>query len=234
VSLIDDSGDPEPNRVGAVEGCEGIGRHIATRLSTHGEQVVDVARKLSARARVFVTGQGRKTDATDAHSVALVGTRMTGLRPLVNDEQLAVPRTRCRSASARAGVSSRCVTSRSASATRSRKCGAAIATLRMPVCRRWSTVGENGRRSAVLVLRHGVEDRAGRSTLRVRKVGLPRHHPLRWHVPPSTRSNASTRMASGRSGISTGTPRRHPRTCGLTVQHRGTPVESGDCARLSG
>ena len=48
--------------------------------------------KLSARARVFSTGQGRKTDATDAHSVALVGTRMAGLRPLVNDEQLAVLR----------------------------------------------------------------------------------------------------------------------------------------------
>jgi transposase len=39
---------------------------------------------------VFATGQGRNTDATDAHSVALVGTRMTGLRPVVNDEQLAV------------------------------------------------------------------------------------------------------------------------------------------------
>lgn len=45
-----------------------------------------------ARARVFATGQGRKTDATDAHSVALVGTRMAGLRPVVNDEQLAVLR----------------------------------------------------------------------------------------------------------------------------------------------
>ena len=41
---------------------------------------------------MFATGQGRKTDATDAHSVALVGTRMTGLRPMVNDEQLAVLR----------------------------------------------------------------------------------------------------------------------------------------------
>ena len=48
--------------------------------------------KLSARTRVFATGQGRKTDATDAHSVALVGTRMTGLRPVVNDEQLAILR----------------------------------------------------------------------------------------------------------------------------------------------
>jgi transposase len=41
---------------------------------------------------VFATGQGRKTDATDAHSVALVGTRMSGLRPFVDDEQLAVLR----------------------------------------------------------------------------------------------------------------------------------------------
>ena len=72
-----------PERVWAIEGCSGIGRHIAHRLIADGEQVVDVPPKLSARARVFATGQGRKTDATDAHSVALVGTRMAGLRPVV-------------------------------------------------------------------------------------------------------------------------------------------------------
>ena len=81
-----------PDRVWAVEGCNGIGRHIAHRLLADGEEVVDVPPKLSARARVFATGQGRKTDATDAHSVALVGTRMAGLRPVVNDEQLALLR----------------------------------------------------------------------------------------------------------------------------------------------
>ena len=81
-----------PDRVWAIEGCAGIGKHIANRLLADGEEVVDVPPKLSARARVFATGQGRKTDATDAHSVALVGTRMTGLRPVVNDEQLAVLR----------------------------------------------------------------------------------------------------------------------------------------------
>ncbi len=79
-------------RVWAVEGCNGIGHHIAMRLLAAGEQVLDVPPKLSARVRVFATGQGRKTDATDAHSVALVGTRMAGLRPVVNDEQLAVLR----------------------------------------------------------------------------------------------------------------------------------------------
>ena len=81
-----------PDRVWAIEGCSGIGRHIAHRLLADGEQVVDVPPKLSARARVFATGQGRKTDATDAHSVALVGTRMAGLRPVVADEQLEVLR----------------------------------------------------------------------------------------------------------------------------------------------
>jgi transposase len=81
-----------PERTWAIEGCQGIGRHIADRLVRDGETVVDVPPKLSARARVFVTGQGRKTDATDAHSVALVGTLMAGLRPVVNDEQLTVLR----------------------------------------------------------------------------------------------------------------------------------------------
>jgi transposase len=82
-----------PDHVWAIEGCSGIGMHVATRLIGDGEQVLDVPPKLSARARVFATGQGRKTDATDAHSVALVGTRMAGLRPVVDDEQLAVLRT---------------------------------------------------------------------------------------------------------------------------------------------
>ncbi len=81
-----------PERIWAVEGCSGIGHHVATRLLAAGEQVVDVPPKLSARARVFSTGQGRKTDATDAHSIALVGTRMAGLRPVVDDQQLAVLR----------------------------------------------------------------------------------------------------------------------------------------------
>ena len=73
----------------AATGSAGTSR---IRLLADGEQVVDVPPKLSARARVFATGQGRKTDATDAHSVALVGTRMAGLRPVVDDEQLAVLR----------------------------------------------------------------------------------------------------------------------------------------------
>jgi transposase len=62
------------------------------RLLDAGEQVVDVPAKLSARMRVYATGQGRKTDNTDAHSIALVGVRMTGLREVVNDQALEVLR----------------------------------------------------------------------------------------------------------------------------------------------
>jgi transposase len=79
-----------PDRVWAVEGCEGIGKHLVSRLLDAGEQVVDVPAKLSARMRVYATGQGRKTDATDAHSIALVGVRVGGLRRVVTDEQLTV------------------------------------------------------------------------------------------------------------------------------------------------
>jgi len=67
-----------PDRVWAVEGCNGIGRHLAQRLVADGEQVVDVPAKLSARARVFSTGHGRKTDATDAHAIAVVAVRTPG------------------------------------------------------------------------------------------------------------------------------------------------------------
>ena len=81
-----------PERTWATGGCQGIGRHIANRLLAAGEHVVDVPPKLSARTRVFATGQGRKTDATDAHSVALAATRMTGLRQVAGDQQLAVLR----------------------------------------------------------------------------------------------------------------------------------------------
>jgi transposase len=81
-----------PERVWAIEGSNGIGHHIAARLVRDGEQVVDVPAKLSARARVFISGQGRKTDAWDAHSVALVGVRMRDLHPVVNDEQLGLLR----------------------------------------------------------------------------------------------------------------------------------------------
>src|SRR5690348_977868 len=75
-----------PRRVWAVEGCAGIGRHIAQRLVADGETVLDVPAKLSARMRVFDTGQGRKSDPVDAHSVAMAGLRSHGLRHVVVDD----------------------------------------------------------------------------------------------------------------------------------------------------
>jgi transposase len=69
-----------------VEGCNSIGRHIAQRLVADGETVVDVPSKLSARTRVFATGQGRKTDPVDAHSVAVVALHTSGLRRVVVDD----------------------------------------------------------------------------------------------------------------------------------------------------
>jgi hypothetical protein len=76
-----------PDRVWAVEGCAGIGRHIAQRLIADGETVLDVPAKLSARVRVFDTGQGRQTDPVDAHSVAVAGLRSPGLRQIQADDE---------------------------------------------------------------------------------------------------------------------------------------------------
>jgi transposase len=67
------------DRVWAVEGCNGVGRHIAHRLVASGETVLDVPAKLSAQVRVFATGNGRKTDPVDAHSVALAALRSPSL-----------------------------------------------------------------------------------------------------------------------------------------------------------
>jgi transposase len=79
-----------PERVWAVEGCNGIGKHIAHRLVHDGETVLDVPAKLSAQVRVFATGNGRKTDPVDAHSVALVALRTPNLMQVQVDADLQV------------------------------------------------------------------------------------------------------------------------------------------------
>jgi len=78
------------DRVWAVEGCNGIGKHIAHRLVHDGETVLDVPAKLSAQVRVFATGNGRKTDPVDAHSVAMVALRTPGLVKVGLDGDLLV------------------------------------------------------------------------------------------------------------------------------------------------
>jgi transposase len=81
-------GEGAEDRTWAVEGANGTGRSLAQRLLADGERVVDVPAKLSARARLLDTGHNRKTDAVDAHSVAMVAARTEGLRELSEDGEL--------------------------------------------------------------------------------------------------------------------------------------------------
>ncbi len=77
-----------PERIWAVEGANGAGRPLAQRLLEAGEHVVDVPAKLAARVRLFDTGHNRKTDALDAHSIAIVAVRTRTLRVLTVDGEL--------------------------------------------------------------------------------------------------------------------------------------------------
>jgi transposase len=76
----------------AVEGANGMGRPLAQRLLAQGETVLDVPAKLAARVRVFDPGNARKTDATDAHAVAMVALRTPRLNELTYDEELVASR----------------------------------------------------------------------------------------------------------------------------------------------
>jgi hypothetical protein len=67
----------------------GVGRPLAQRLLADGETVVDVPAKLAARVRVFDTGNARKTDASDAHAVAMVAVRTPRLNQLAYDANAA-------------------------------------------------------------------------------------------------------------------------------------------------
>ena len=66
-----------PERRWAVENASGLGRHLAGRLATAGECVVDVPPKLSARVRVLSSfaGNARKNDGLDALATALAASR---------------------------------------------------------------------------------------------------------------------------------------------------------------
>ena len=59
----------------------GRGRSERDRPTSHATPAgrwrtgLDVPAKLAARARVFDTGQGRRTDAADAHAIVMVALR---------------------------------------------------------------------------------------------------------------------------------------------------------------
>jgi transposase len=76
----------------AVEGAYGLGRPIAQQLAAVGEQVLDVPATLAARARLLNTGGGRKTDATDAASVAQVALHCPTLRTVAAEDQTTILR----------------------------------------------------------------------------------------------------------------------------------------------
>ncbi|WP_207619788.1 hypothetical protein [Nocardioides sp. IC4_145] len=81
-----------PERMSAIEGCAGIGKHIAVLLIADGGQVVNVPPKLSARARVFTPGRAaRPTPPTPTRSRSSAPA-CPGPRPVVTDEQLEVLR----------------------------------------------------------------------------------------------------------------------------------------------
>src|SRR5689334_23167254 len=87
IEVLDQHEQPiSPDRLWAVEGCNGIGRHLAQRLIADGEPVIDVPAKLSARTRAFATGNGRKTDLADAHHIAVTALRTPDLRPVTTDD----------------------------------------------------------------------------------------------------------------------------------------------------
>ena len=62
-----------------------MGPLAAVKPGRDDERVVDVPAKLSARARLFDTGHNPKTDAHDAHAVAVIAVRTPTLRVLSYD-----------------------------------------------------------------------------------------------------------------------------------------------------
>lgn len=81
-----------PQRTWAVEGCNGMGKNLAQRLVAGGETVLDVSTRKSSLVRALATNSGRKTDDTDAYSIALVGLRSEDLPRVVRDERAEVLR----------------------------------------------------------------------------------------------------------------------------------------------
>ena len=80
-----------PERRWAVENAGGLGRHLAGRLASSGELVVEVAPKLSARVRMLSSGNARKNDGVDALATALAASRngrLAAVDPEVGSEAL--------------------------------------------------------------------------------------------------------------------------------------------------
>jgi transposase len=79
-----------PERRWAVEGASGLGRGVAQLLVAAGEPVMDVPAKLAARARLLGTSSARKSDLTDACSVATAAIHHRRLRPVALEDHTVV------------------------------------------------------------------------------------------------------------------------------------------------
>lgn len=74
------------SRQWAVEGATGVGKNLAQRLVSCGEQVWDVPSKKSSLVRAFSATSGRKSDEVDAHAVALAALATPGLEQVRTDD----------------------------------------------------------------------------------------------------------------------------------------------------
>jgi transposase len=81
-----------PDRQWAVEGATGLGRGVAQLLASARQRVLDVPAKLAARARLLGSGSARKTDVTDAASVAAVAQRNQRLRMVQAEDHTVILR----------------------------------------------------------------------------------------------------------------------------------------------
>ncbi len=81
-----------PDRQWAVEGATGLGRGVAQLLASGRQRVLDVPAKLAARARLLGSGSARKTDVTDAASVAAVAQRNQRLRMVQSEDHTVILR----------------------------------------------------------------------------------------------------------------------------------------------
>ena len=110
----------------AVEGANGVGKHLAQRLVAEGETVFDVSTRRAALARVHAGGNGRKTDDTDAESIAMVGLRTSGLAE-VRPDALTVELKLLANSARQSGARRRpCRAQSSASVTSAGRSGAAM------------------------------------------------------------------------------------------------------------
>lgn len=80
--------DRLPDRIWAIEGAHGLGRHLAQFLVAAGETVVDVPAFLSARVREL--SRGRKTDEIDALATARAAQDTELLHPVLAEDTTTV------------------------------------------------------------------------------------------------------------------------------------------------